>query len=84
VNRRWENDGIFVSKSARVVKLIEYESTAFVGEYVPALLEDQQTGERFYARDADDTHVAEQSFCEMEILALIASGEPVKLDKIYY
>ncbi len=79
MNRRWENDGIFVSMNFRIVRVIQYRA-----EYddssknTPCLLEDQRTGEIFEPKDTYDCMVG-GDFTEMEIIALMASDEPIQL-----
>lgn len=75
MTRRWECDGIFVNLNARVVKVIQYGSE---NEGIPHLLENQRTGEVFVAEDFYDSTVG-GDFNEMQILALIASDDPIKL-----
>jgi len=79
MTRRWECDGIFVSMTGRVVKLIQY-ARDYVGidGGQTCLLEDQRTGEIFEPGSAYDTVVG-GDFNEMEILALMASDEPIRL-----
>lgn len=70
MNRRWELDGAFVNMNGRIVKVISYD---------PCLLEDQRTGEVFKAKSYFDAYAHSESFSEMEIIALMASDEPIQL-----